>query len=366
MWLIDSLGKQPRSVVVALGALLVVALGVVDYQTGPDVSFLLFYLLPVFLVTWFAGATAGVLISLTSAVFWFVDDVIGRASTTQTMVHYWNASAKFGVFLALTLTLAALKDALERQKFLEQERLRRDIEIAREVQQRLFPQSLPRMKTLDYTGVCQPAFSVGGDYYDFLQISKDKLGIVVADVSGKGISSALLMASLQGMVRSHASQSGMSLDELIADINEMLRLTTDYNKFATLFYGVYEDSNRTLTYVNAGHNPPLVFKPGIQGCEVLPLTSGGVALGLVPHARYCKAMLQLDPDDIVVLFTDGISESRNGHGEEFGETALGKLILSNLQLSALELQNLIQTRVQQFAGAAPQHDDMTLLVLKVR
>src|SRR5262249_32248291 len=150
----------------------------------------------------------------------------------------------------------AFKHSLEREKQATEENIRREIEIAREIQERLLPQSVPPMNTLDYVGICKPVFGVGGDYYDFIPIEKGKLAIAVGDVSGKGISSALLMATFKGMLHSHASIRKNQVRDLISDLNLYMYSFTDSKRFVTFFYALYDDCSRRLTYVNAGHNPP--------------------------------------------------------------------------------------------------------------
>lgn len=271
----------------------------------------------------------------------------------------------------------------------EQEKLSREIEIAKEVQEHLFPQILPEMKTLDYTGVCKAARGVGGDYYDFLLLSSGQLGIALADVAGKGISASLLMASLQASLRSQAPARLDRLSELISEVNRLLCDSTASNRYATFFYGLYNDTGRRLTYVNAGHNPPLVFRkkrsageikswaaeeiPGStalaiqreQDPAVVRLETGGTVVGLFTDSVYEQATLQLESGDIMVLFSDGVSEAMNEAEEEFGEERLKAVITSHLGRSAAELQDEILNAVDRFVGSAPQHDDITLVVARV-
>lgn len=366
MQAIELIHKQSRPVILASGLLLVFLLGVTDYVTGPELFFLEFYLLPVLLVAWFAGEYAGVAVSAASALCWFIDEAVGRSPSQAPAIPYWNVAIKFVVFVLFTHMVIAFKQALERQKQAEQEKLQHEIEIARQVQLRFFPQSLPPMKTLDYTGICKPALGVGGDYYDFIQLGPDKLGIAIGDVSGKGLSSALLMASLQGMLRSHAFQRAEAVAELISDMNQLLCASSDQNRYATFFYGLYNDSTRCLTYVNAGHNPPIIIRPSQNSSETLRLEEGGLVIGLFKNASYQKAGVQLSKGDVLLLFTDGVSEAMNVRGEEFTEDRLVSLVRGNVQLSAVSLRDLILEQVNSFAGQAPQHDDLTLVVVKVQ
>lgn len=364
--------SQSKAFVITTGFLIVMALGFIDYQTGPDVSFLLFYLIPVFWVTWFAGSLAGTLLSLASAVFWFFDDVLRRHSIhVHPIVPYWNATVKFMVFLGLIHILATLKDTLVREKHAEEERIRREIEIAREVQMHMLPQELPVMKTLDYAGICKPALGVGGDYYDFLQLAEGRFGIALGDVSGKGLPSALLMASLQGMLRSHAFLRRNHVAELIKKINVLMGRSTSVNRFATFFYGQYDESHRSLTYVNAGHNPPVLLRPSTAfhantgSCVVTHLNASGPVLGVFEDATYQQRRITLRRGDVLLLFTDGITEAMNLYGEEFGEDRLVSMVMENRTMKAAELENLILNRVDAFSVGTVQHDDLTLVVIKV-
>jgi phosphoserine phosphatase RsbU/P len=282
-------------------------------------------------------------------------------------------------------TAIALENARLFGQVMEQQKLQRELEIAQTVQQQLFPQTLPPLATLDYTGVCQPARGVGGDYYDFLSIGPEKLGLALGDISGKGIAAALLMASLQALLRSHAPLRGADAGGLVGDVNRLLFGSTDSSKYATFFYGLYDDRERTLTYVNAGHNPPMLFRhqpaaapeaplitlvaPGqhIDGpVEVLRLEASGTVIGLLPGASYQQASVSLRPGDILLIYTDGVSEAMNNRDDEFGEDRLQQLVADNVHLTACELRNLIFGEIERFVAGAPQHDDMTLVVARVR
>jgi phosphoserine phosphatase RsbU/P len=265
----------------------------------------------------------------------------------------------------------------------EQERFRREIEIATEVQTQLFPQVFPRMKSLEYTGLCKPARGVGGDYYDFLDLGAGQLCMALGDISGKGISAALLMASLQALLRSNAPRREKELDKLVGDINQLMCPSTDGSKYATFFCCLYNDHTRTLDYVNAGHNPPFVFRPADSTGPALPLSccpnsdnehppptmtrldSGGTVIGLFPEAEYRRDRIQFWPGDTLLIFSDGVTEAFDVGGEEFGEDRLAALVSSRLNLSAAELGQLILNEVETFADGTPHQDDITLVVAKV-
>lgn len=246
----------------------------------------------------------------------------------------------------------------------EQEKLRREIEIAQQVQAQLFPQQQPVMKTLDYTGLCKSARGVGGDYYDFLPLGEGKLGIALGDISGKGISAALLMASLQALLRSHAPLHMSQVDALVSDINRLMCSSTARGKYATFFYGFYDDVHRTLTYLNAGHIPPMLFRVD-AGTEPMRLKTGGMVVGMFPEAKYQMETVQMQPGDILFLYSDGVSEAMNATEEEFGEERIVSLIGQNRNLPTMQLRELILAQTAEFVGAASQHDDFTFVAARV-
>jgi phosphoserine phosphatase RsbU/P len=241
----------------------------------------------------------------------------------------------------------------------KRERLNREVEIAREVQERLFPQKLPEIPGLDYNGHCRPALGVGGDYYDFLALPQNHLGIAIGDVSGKGIGAALMMASLQASLRGEATRAPENLAAAVANVNRLVYEASSSNRYATFFYGQYDPATGRFDYVNAGHNPPMLF----HGNQVIRLEPGGTVIGLLEGAQYQQGSVCIRPGDILVAYTDGISEAMNLDDEEWGEERLIETVRSAKPGSAQELLEHIFAAATEFAGAAPQHDDMTLVVL---
>jgi sigma-B regulation protein RsbU (phosphoserine phosphatase) len=243
------------------------------------------------------------------------------------------------------------------------ERFKRELEIARGVQEHLFPQRFPPVPGLDYCGQCRPAGEVGGDYYDFLELPGGGLGIAVGDVSGKGVDAALMMASLEASMRALASVVQDPAD-LVGRVNSLVCQASPANRYATLFYGEYDSATRRLTYVNAGHNPPVVLRNSGGTCQVLRLETGGPVIGLFPQRYHC-GMFSHDAGDLVMLFTDGVSESMNIRDEEWGEERLIELAKTCHGLPAREGTRRILAAARAFAEGTPQHDDMTLVVLRV-
>ena len=223
----------------------------------------------------------------------------------------------------------------------QKERLERELEIAKEVQEQLFPKQAPQMNKMELTGLCLPARIVSGDYYDFLQFDSQVMGLALGDICGKGISAALLMANLQATLRSNVLARGAhqfsemhgengNVAAVVKALNQQIYNFTSANKFASFFYAVYDDSKSSLTYCNAGHNPPLYFNA--QGFR--RLSSGGTVVGIFPDAEFDQETIQLHSGDIFLAYTDGIVESVNEYGEEFGEQRLINLVGANRDLSA--------------------------------
>lgn len=364
--LVGFLGRQPRWRITALGLAILGGLWVVDRLTAPDVSFLVFYLAPVLLLTWFVGRRAGMLVSLASAALWFLDDVLTSAGPSQPLIPYWNAAVKLGFFLLVVQLLASLKAALERQRQAERERIELEFAMAAQVQRGLFPQKLPPVAGLDYFGVCRPAAAVGGDYYDFFPLGDGKLGIAVGDISGKGLSASLLMASLQGSLRGWASSSPGDEARTTEQVNRQLCALTESARFATLFWGVYDGTRREIAYVNAGHNRPMLFREA-DGfvLNTQRLTIGGTVLGMFPEAVFRRGVVALEPGDLLVLFSDGIPEAASSD-VEFGETRLETLLRENASLPPADLCERVLAEVRTYLGEQPTPDDLTIVALKVR
>ncbi|HEV2419199.1 MAG TPA: SpoIIE family protein phosphatase [Terriglobia bacterium] len=263
----------------------------------------------------------------------------------------------------LALENAQLSAALAREAA-QRERRNRELEIAREVQERLFPQKLPLIAGLDYRGVCRPAFGVGGDSYDFLLLPEGRLGIAVADVSGKGIVSALMMASLHAWLRGESLRADSNPSHLVGRVSRLLFEASDSNRYATLFYAQYDPSAGRLEYVNAGHNPPVLLRRRGDRLDFERLSEGGTVVGLFEQAAYCQGSVALDEGSLLVAFTDGITEAMNAEGEEWGEHRLIETIRTTDGLQAGDMIRRILASVDAFTAGAEQHDDMTLVVVR--
>jgi len=248
-------------------------------------------------------------------------------------------------------------------------RTAQEMEIARQVQARLFPQKLPAMKTLEYSGACIQARKVGGDYYDFLELRPGRLALVLADIAGKGVSGALLMANLQANLRSQYAMAVDDLPRLLASVNRLFYESTDDASYATLFFADYDDTSRKLRYANCGHLPPLLLRAGGSSTEQVSetpkierLRSTCTVMGLFEAWRCEVAEVQLAPCDTLILYTDGITEATNSAGEEFGESHLLDTLGSHSHLPVRSLLQTVVGAVQQFSDE--QQDDITLVIAR--
>jgi sigma-B regulation protein RsbU (phosphoserine phosphatase) len=264
---------------------------------------------------------------------------------------------------AIALENSQLAAAVARETALRA-RMSREIEIAREVQQGLFPQHYPPVPGIEYVGYCRPAQGVGGDYYDFVKTGEG-LGIAIGDISGKGIPAALLMATLQASLRAQAIAAPTDLATLMAHLNALIYEASPPNRYATFFYGQYDPATRRLSYVNAGHNAPVLIRPRDGSIDVLRVEGGGPVVGLLPAVGYSECTLDLVARDLLVGFTDGISEALNARDEEWGEERLIEEAIRCRDLHPSRAVERIMEAVDAFCAGAPQHDDMTLVVLRM-
>jgi sigma-B regulation protein RsbU (phosphoserine phosphatase) len=286
---------------------------------------------------------------------------------------------------------------LLRQKQQAEVEKRREAEMAAEAQRRLLPQRVPVSERLEFFAVCQPAREVGGDYYDFIELGPQRTGFVVADVEGKGMPAALFASSVQATLRSHARRETMRPSGLIASVNEYFRTSADATSYSTLFYAEVDEDERSLTYVNAGHNPPLLLRkkcsisstngrhepPAATGQRmplkarnlspaiaddfaVKRLEAGGPVIGFFEDCVYEEATITLESGDVLVAYTDGLTEAFDVEEEEFGEARLRQVLLENSHLAASELGERILETVRQWCVSAPLHDDLTLVVMKMK
>lgn len=249
-----------------------------------------------------------------------------------------------------------------------------ELEMARRVQSRLFPQKLPSLSRLEYAGCCIQARQVGGDYYDFLELAPERIGLVLADIAGKGFSGALLMANLQANLRSQYAMAVDDLPRLLASVNRLFYESTGDASYATLFFADYDDSAGKLRYANCGHLPPLLLRACQSSCEspqqqasaakVERLSPTCTVMGLFEDWQCEIAQVELAAGDTLVLYTDGVTEAENGDGEEFGESRLVDTLANHSHLPLEDLLQAVVNAVQQFSSGSEQQDDITLVIAR--
>jgi sigma-B regulation protein RsbU (phosphoserine phosphatase) len=246
----------------------------------------------------------------------------------------------------------------------QRQRLENEISIAREVQNQLFPRQLPSVPGVEIEAICKAARAVSGDYYDFIQISPTQVAIAIADISGKGISAALLMASLQAALRSQMLAPGselLSTSELVSRLNKHLVRNTGDDRFATFFIAVYDSGLRTLRYVNAGHLPAFLLCPD----EVVHLAEGGMVLGVLEDYVYQEGVVNVPCDALLVGYSDGLIEPENVYGEEFGIPRLQQAAVRVQGKSPRDVCESLMASVEEWAGTPEQSDDMTVIVARL-
>jgi sigma-B regulation protein RsbU (phosphoserine phosphatase) len=254
----------------------------------------------------------------------------------------------------------------------EKERLQSELEIAREVQNQLYPKTVPSVPGLELQAQCSPARTVSGDYYDYLGLMDSKLALAIGDVAGKGISAALLMATVQSSLRTQIRAcleaaaegrkpgSALPAAQLVTQLNQQLYAYTSAEKFATFYFAVYDARNGSLTYTNAGHPPPIVIRDG----AALRLETNGMVVGAFPFAEYGESRIDLEPGDLLVCFTDGITEPENEYGEMFGEDRLIELLLRQSWRKPAEIIDAVYSEVRRWTWSPEAQDDMTMLVAR--
>ena len=248
----------------------------------------------------------------------------------------------------------------------QRERIHREIEVAREVQERLFPQEFPAIDGVSLAGRCRPQQGVGGDYYDSFLLDDGRMGLAIGDVSGKGISAALLMASLRASLRGMTLDAPHDLATMMEKVNRLVYEASATNRYATFFFATYDMRTHELIYVNAGHNPPFLVRRNGDMVQVERLEAGGPVIGLLPFAKYEEQRCVLQPGDLLLAYTDGISEAMSDHEEEWGEDRMLAAAQTFPDGCAQQVLEHLFAEADRFTGNAPQFDDMTLLVLKLQ
>ncbi len=259
-----------------------------------------------------------------------------------------------------TYAAVAVERAKTQRELLEAQRFESELEIAREIQLKLLPTSPPRIAGFDVAGLNVPSHTVGGDYFDFIPITEEDWGLVIADVAGKGVPAAMVMASLRAALRARVERV-YSIRDVVEDTNRFLHGSTGPERFVTAFYAVLNTRKRALTYINAGHNAPLLLQPG---GEMVYLEQGGPLLGVVENASYTPEVVQLERGSLLVMLTDGIVEAGDQAEHEFGQERVEELIRKHAQLSAAEIASKLEWEAVRFQRDKGELDDRTVLVVK--
>jgi serine phosphatase RsbU (regulator of sigma subunit) len=282
-------------------------------------------------------------------------DALGRAQGREAALLLRNHVETILEFLKRTETDSGSQRAL-----------RRDLEGAKDVQKAFFPPRTLSIPCISCATFYQPAYGIGGDYYDLLSLPGGRWGIAIGDVSGKGIGAALLMASLQASLRAQALHSHLDLSTLIADVNRLVYESSPAHLFASLFYGEYEPSTRTLKYVNAGHNPPIVLRWRNGSCELYLLKAGGIPVGIDADSAFSSSSFHFEIGDVLLAYTDGITEAENRDGELWGMQRLSNLLRSCNGATSEQIIERILNEVSTFANGQKQRDDVTLVVMGIQ
>lgn len=264
----------------------------------------------------------------------------------------------------INLSLISIENSNLFREYLDKQKIENELKIAREIQLALLPTGIPEINNYDLTGINLPALQVGGDYYDIIKLTLNKTALVIADVSGKGTPASLLMANIQSAVHSYLKlyeEISFDLAKVTEKINELIYENTSAEKFITFFWGILDSENNTFEYINAGHNPPILLKND----KIIPLTEGGFMIGILDFGiNYEVGNVTLEKNDVVVFYTDGVTEAMNKGGDEFGEERLTNVLVENQSKCTRDILEEITNSIVNFSRDTSQYDDITLIVLK--
>ena len=284
--------------------------------------------------------------------------LLGERITKQT---YSEADIEF-IYSVGSLAIISIENKRLFLEELEKQKMEEELDLAREIQQNLLPQSLPGFSNFDIAAVNMSSKQVGGDYYDVIQFDENNFYIAIADVSGKGTPASLLMANIQAFLQV-VCRHDMEIEKSTGLINDLISANTSDGRFITFFWAIINNEEKKMTYVNAGHNQPLLIRNG----KIKKLNKGGMILGVMETTiPYDSETINLQKDDVIVLFTDGISEAMNKESEEFSDKRLEEHSIKLVSLSAQEILDGIKNEVTDFTRGTSQSDDLTMLVLKVK
>ncbi len=283
--------------------------------------------------------------------------LLGKRVNTQS---YGNSDIEF-IYSIGSLAIISLENKRLFREALEKQKLEEELELAKDIQQNLLPKEIPLMPSFEIAATSISSKQVGGDYYDIIKKDDEKYFVAIGDVSGKGVPAALLMANLQAFLKSICTQN-VAIDDATGTINDLVSENTSDGKFITFFWGIIDNAAKTLSYVNAGHNPPLLIRNG----EIIYLDKGGIILGVMKtFMPYVSETVQLESGDLIVLFTDGVTEAKSPEDEEFSDEKLEAEVKDVAGLNSGEILEKIKHSVYEHANGAFQSDDITIIVIKV-
>ena len=300
------------------------------------------------------------------------NELVGILSFGPRRAGFQYSGADRELLMSIAAQLALVIDnARLTERMVAQERMRRELALAAEVQQRLLPAKPPQGTAMEIAGFCEPARGVGGDYYDFINFDNRQLGLAIADVAGKGMPAALLMSTVQATLRSLTARNGSAVSEnhelasIVGKLNKLLFNSTNGEHYVTFFYATFDQSTQLLRYVNAGHNPPLYLEADSDS-DFRQLTSGGLVAGAFEHASYEQGTVQMKPNDLLFLYTDGLTEALNKNGEEFGTNRIMEALRSISSHSVEQIRDELVRRVKEWCTGMALYDDLTFVVMKVK
>jgi serine phosphatase RsbU (regulator of sigma subunit) len=349
MRIVKYLEKQTRNRHYILCIALISLVGTIDLITGDEFSLSIFYLLPVILAAWHLGKRPAILISLLCALAWLLADQYDGGTYLNPWVIYWNALARFGLFLIVSITLTRLRTTLQHE-----------YQQARDIQQRLLPKKMPSCAGFQFAGASVPSNVVGGDYFDVMKPTDHSIALCIGDVMGHGISAALIMSNLQAAVRL-LSQTVLSPGQLCRQLSTFVQENTAGMMFVSFFFCLIDCRSHRLVYSNAGHNPPLLLR---SDGTLHRFDQAGTLLGVQDTMAYAETSLTLMAGDQIVLYTDGITEAAR-NSEESGEARLIEEMRKNQNQQPDVLQKHLLEAAISFNGGTLA-DDMTVLVVSVR
>jgi sigma-B regulation protein RsbU (phosphoserine phosphatase) len=264
----------------------------------------------------------------------------------------------------VNLSVLSIENSMLFDEYLDKKKIESELKIAREIQIALLPKEIPAVKDYEITATNIPALHIGGDYFDIIKLNDNKVALIIADVSGKGTPASLLMSNIQSAVHSYLKlyeEENFDLEAVTGKINELIYENTPPEKFITFFWGILDTNTHEFEYINAGHNPPFVLK----NSHVQHLDKGGFMIGILDFGvTYEKGKVTLDDDDVLIFYTDGVTEAQNNANEEYGEENLISLVKNIKGENCTNILSEITTSITDFTKGMPQYDDITLIILK--